>query len=109
MNREDLLKKIKEENETSEPYEVEINRLGWKIGAIGSLVAAMLTFLLELMLWGKYNIGVYIVLLTMLSLTLTVQSVKLKSVFNLVMAIICTVLLLVLIVTYAFALNYGWV
>lgn len=108
MNREELLAKIKEENEYDyDPYEVEVDKIGWKIAAIGASVIALLSFLAELILFGKYNFGVYLVLVSMLGFKFAVQAFKFKNTFDIVIAAVMGVLFLALLVVYVISLFFG--
>ena len=109
MNREEFLELLKAENEDNEPYEAETSRLGWKIGAISALAIAICVFLLELVIWGKYNLGVFMVLVTMVGVSTVVQAFKIKQPTNVILAVVYAALLLVLVIMYAFAICYGWV
>ncbi len=109
MNKNDLLNKIKEENLTNDPYEEEVNRMGWKIGALIASGVAIIIFLIEALLFDKYNFGVLIVSLVMLTINSAIAAIKLKHAFQVVMAVILTLALITAIIAYAFCLNYGWV
>lgn len=110
MNREELLAKIKEDNEYDyDPYEVEVDKLGWKIGSIGVIVVAMMVFFIEAVLYEKYNFGILFAIALMVTLKCIVSAIKLKDTFDIVMAIICGVLSLALLVLYIMSICYGWV
>ena len=109
MNREELLEKLRMENREADPYEEEVCRFGWKIGAIGALVLAFVSFLLEFFLRGKFNIGVFLVFETLLTLNYTLRAIKLRRTFDIIMAIIYGCVLVGLAVVYAFAICYGMV
>lgn len=101
MNREELLAKIKEDNEYDyDPYEVEVDKLGWKVGYIGVIIVTFLVFLLELFLFEKYNIGVLFVVTLMVMLKSIVVAIKLKGTFNITMAVVYGILSVALLVLY---------
>ena len=79
------------------------------LGAISALVVAVIIYLAELILWDKYNVGVFVVAVTMATVMLAIRAIKLRSKFETVMAILFGVIWLALIVTYVIAINYGWV
>jgi len=109
MNKDELLKRLKEENELNDPYEKETSQLGWTIGSIGAITCAIVIFFLELLLWGKYNFGVFIVLTAMLGLSYTIRSIRIKNLFNIVMATVFGLGFIASVIIYAFMLCYGWI
>lgn len=109
MNKDDLLKKIREDNETKDPMQSDFNRTALTVAAIGALVVSLITYLLELFICGKDNVAVFIVLLTSYFLGITVKAIKTKSVFFIVMAIWIGLMLITLTVVYSFMLVRGTV
>jgi hypothetical protein len=109
MNRDELLKKIREENEQNDPFETDTSRLGWKIGAWVALAIAFVVFLLELIIFGDYNFSVFIVATSMIAVNATVRAVKLKGKLDIVAAIVVSFVFLVAAVFYALAFCWGMV
>lgn len=107
MNKDDLLKKIREDNERKEPMEAEFNRKALTVSGIGALVVSSITYLLELFICGKDNVAVFIVLLTSYFLSFTVKAIKSKKVFFIAIAIYFGLLLVTLTVIYSFMLARG--
>ena len=107
MNKDDLLKKIREDNEVKEPMQSEFNRKALSVAGIGALVVSLITYLLELFICGKDNVAVFIVLLTSYFLCITVKAIKSKTVFFIVMAIWIGLMLITLTVVYSFMLARG--
>ena len=109
MNREDFLKRFREESKGNDPYEAEISRLGWRIGARVSLAAAFAIFILELVLFGKYNFAVYTVCVIPIAVSSLIRALKLKNAFDVILAIVYSVALVGSIILYVFAFIYGMV
>ena len=109
MNKIDLLNRIKEENRERDPYEAEVGKIGWQIGAFATAVIAIVIFTIEALFFGKYNVGILIAPLVMLDINAIIEAVKLKKAFQMVMSVILTVVLVAAVVAYVFCFCYGWV
>ena len=109
MNREDFLKRFREEGEGNDPYEAEIARLGWRIGARVALAAAFAIFILELVFFGEYNFAVYAVCVIPIAVSSLIRALKLKNTFDVILAIVYSVALVGSIILYVFAFVYGMV
>ena len=107
MNKNDLLKLIKEDNEATDPMQAEANKFAWAVAGIGALVVSLATYLLELFIYGKDNIAVFIVLITAYFLTLAVQAIKTKRIPFIILSTLSGLLLIVLTVLYTFLLCRG--
>lgn len=108
MNREDLLKKIREENEYDSPYEYEVSSSSWRIGAVVALVVSMVIFYLERIVWGKYNVGLFMSVMTIMAVKETVSAVKIKTASSIVYAVVSVVLFIVTLIIYIIAFVIGW-
>ena len=107
MNKDDLLKKIREDNEKKEPMQSEHSKIALAVAGISSLAVALVVYLLELFICGKDNIAVFIVLLTSYFSYTAVKATKSRSVFFIAMAAWNGLLLITLIVLYSFMLAGG--
>lgn len=94
MNKDELLSKIKEENENEEPYETEVSTFGWNIGAVCSLAVALLIGLFERILLGEYNVSVYLVAFSTICFSRIAISCKIRTKLNVFMAVLFSVGLL---------------
>ena len=108
MNKEEFLKKMREENEGNDPFENETSLLGWKIGAIVALALSFIISFLEWFLYGEHNFAMFVAILPMLVIHFIIKAIKLKHLFDIVYSIILSILLIVFISTYIFALVNGW-
>ena len=108
MNKEDLLEKIRMENENNDPYESEVVRFAWRIGAIVAVAISLVVYYLELIFWGKYNCGLFLSCTTPVAIKFNIEAFKFKTVSSIVYAVIFSILLIVIAVGYVIAFINGW-
>lgn len=108
MNREEFLNKIRKDNEDKDPYEEEISNRGWKVGAIIALVIGAIIYALELIFWGNYNFGLFIVITVIPAFKFAMEAIKNRRTSSIVYATVYGLCFLSCVVVYVIAFCYGW-
>lgn len=108
IGKNDILEKIKAENEGCDPYEAEISKFSWKIAAIFALTVATIIFLVELAIDGKYNFGIYCVMLSAFSVKFLAKAIKTHKMADIIYAVVFSALFLLMLVVYSIAFYNGW-
>lgn len=108
MNKEDLLKKIREENEYYDPYEEEIYSLASRVCTIVTIVLSLVLYFLERIFWGRYNVGVFMIVTTILAVKETIVAIKFKTVSSIVYSAICVALFCIMLIAYIISFLNGW-
>ncbi|MBQ7344366.1 MAG: hypothetical protein IJW53_06375 [Clostridia bacterium] len=109
MDKKNLLDRIREENEADDPFEREALALAMRIGGIVALAMCLIIFYLEWMILGKYNLGLFIVPVSILTVKNVIMSIKLKETSTIICSVIYSILLIVLIIVYIIAFLNGWI
>ena len=107
MNREEILKRIREENRENEPYEAEVSQRSWKLGAIVAACVAAVVFLLEAIIWDKYNFGIFFTLLLIPTVSFLFQAIRLREKSRILLACLYLVIFLCFFVVYTVAFIRG--
>ena len=107
MDRLELLQKIKEENESREPYLRDSELVAIRIGAIAAIAVAVLFFIIELIITGEYNVGLFLSVTAMLAFGYTAYAFRVRSVFNTVMAVLFSLIFVVLVVFSVIGFLWG--
>ena len=108
MNKEELLKKIREENEENEPFEKEASLSSWKIGAIVAVGLSLVIYYLEWLFWGNHNYGLFLSFISIIAVKSAIKAAKLKTISSIVYAIISSTLFVILTIVYIIAFMNGW-
>ena len=103
-NREKMLQKIRRENEESASFEVEVSRVSWTIGAMVGLAIAAIVFLFEYFILGSYNFGVFLTILSVLSVKFVIKAVKEKTAEYITLAIFFSIMFILIAVIYFLSL-----
>lgn len=107
MNKEDLMKRIREENDGRDPVHTEAVQLGFTVSGICVFAIAFLAYLLEFFIFERDNIAVFLVAITSVFLPLTVYAVKTKRRFVICFSVWFGVMLLTVTVLYVIMLCRG--
>ena len=108
MKKEDILQKLRAENEVEEPYETEVARKSFSLAAVIALAVAALILILEWGVYGEYNFGVIVTVSALAFVKTLCDAIRLKGAFRIVMATLYGVVLAISAVAYAVAFHYGW-
>lgn len=108
MIKEEFLKKMREENERSDPFEKEISSFSWKIGAIVALGISIIFYYLEWILYGKYNFAMFTAIILMLAIKFIIKATKIKCISYIVYSVLFSLIAITLFITYISALVNGW-
>ncbi len=108
MNKEEFLKKMRQENEGNDPFEKETSSFSWKIGAIVALALSFILFYLEWFFFGNYNFALFVAFLPMLAIQFIIKATKIKCISDIVYSVIFSILSVVAITTYIIAFVNGW-
>ena len=108
IGKNDILEKIKAENEGRDPYEAEIDKLSWRISAIAAWVVATVLFAMEWLIDGSYNFGLFCVILLAFFVKCLVSAIKKRTVFDAVCSLILGILFFVMLGVYSIAFYNGW-
>lgn len=108
MNREDFLKRIREDSECNDPYEKEISSFSWKMGAIVAVALSFIIYFFEWLCYDRYNLGLFVAILTMLAIKFIIEAIKIKRTSNIVFSIAFSFLAVVATVFYIIAFMNGW-
>ncbi len=103
-DREKMLQKIRRENEESASFEVEVSRVSWTVGAMVGLAIAALIFLFEYLILGSYNFGVFLTILSVLSVKFVIKAVKEKTAEYITLAILFSIMFIMVAVIYFLSL-----
>lgn len=109
MNKEEILKIFRKENEANDPYEKEISSFAWKIGAIVAFGLSVVIFCFELIFRGNYNYGLFISLVSILAVKFTLEAIKLKKAWSIAFAIIYSCVFVIIVVVCIIAFLNGWI
>lgn len=109
MKNTELLEKIKQSNLEDSSFEEEADRKSWTLGAIIGVALAIIAFLLELILWGEYNFGIFTVISAVFSFKFLAEYKFSKSREALVYGILFFIVFVAVAVCYCLSLCYGWV
>ena len=108
MEREEILKKIRESNEMEMPLETDAVKSGWEIGALISGLAGALIFCLEWLFLDKINFGIILTLSLSLTAMNVIAAVRLRTVPRCTIAVFLCLLTLMVTVFYVLSFSYGW-
>lgn len=91
MNKDDILKKSREENKNRDPYEAEVIREGGNYGAAAAAVLATIFVAVQIFVGGGMNLGLYAVAFVSQAVIFTVKAVKLRRRHEIVLAVLAWV------------------
>ncbi len=102
MNKEEVLEKSRRENNNRDIYENEVLREGGNIGAIVAAILAAIFFIVQIMLGGGQNYGLFAVVFSIPAASFVVKAVRLRRKHEIAIAI------LYVFTTLAFSLAHIW-
>ena len=108
MNKEEFLKKMREENEYDDPYEKETSSFSWKIGAMVALVLGIALVYLELIFFGNYNFPLFTAIVSMLAVKYIIKAIRIRRTSYIVFSVIFSIVFIALLVIYIIAFLNGW-
>ena len=108
MIKEELLRKMREENECSDPFEKEVSSFSWKIGAIVALAISFIFSYLEWILYDKYNVAMFTAIALMLAIKYIIKATKIKCISYIVYSVLFSLLAITIFITYIIVLMNGW-
>ena len=109
MKNTELLEKIQQSNLEDSSFEAEAGRKSWTFGAIIGVALAIIAFLLELILWGEYNFGIFIVITAIFAFKFLAEYKFSNSKRALAYGISFLTIFVAVTVCYCLSLCYGWV
>ena len=92
MNKEDVLKASREENNNKDFAEIEYENKAVKIAALGMIFLASIYFLLEIIINGKTNYGWYSIIALFCAVVYGYKGIKLRKKYSIFISIIWLVL-----------------
>lgn len=95
MNKEEILKKSRAEHKNKDEYEKEIMKLACRIEVIVMVVLATIFFIVQMFVGGGTNWGLYVLNFSTITVISWVRGIKLRHKFELVTAIVSTILVFV--------------
>lgn len=108
MTKDELLKKIREENSEYDPYKKEVSDFSCKIGGFIALVLTVVIFYLEMIFWNTYNVGLYVAITSALAVKYIIDAIKLKSKSTILCSVIFSVFFIIFLVIYIISFCNGW-
>lgn len=108
MNKEEFLKKMREENERNDPFEEEISSFSWKIGAIVALALSLILYYLEWLFFGNHNFAMFAAILSMLAIKFIIKATKIKCISYIFYSILFSLLAITFLISYIIAFVNGW-
>ena len=108
MTKDELLKKIREENSGYDPYKKEISNFSSKIGGFVALSITLVIFYLEMIFWNTYNVGLYLAITSAFAVKYIIDAIKLKSKSTILCSVIFSVFFIIFLVIYIISFCNGW-
>lgn len=90
MDKEEILKKSREENKNMDVYDLEVQRDGRNIGAVVAVTLAFVFFVIQLCTGGK-NYALFAIAASVFASTFIVKAVKRKRKHEIVVALFYTI------------------
>ena len=106
-DRERLLAKIRSENEEESVFERDSSRISWTVGSIVGVAIAVFVFLFELIICGRQNYGLFLVVTAIMSVKFFIEAIKNKDRESIIFAVAGGVAFLLVTVLYVLAFLYG--
>ena len=103
-DREKMLQKIRRENEESASFEVEVSRVSWTVGAMVGLAIAALIFLFEYLILASYNFGVFLTILSVLSVKFVIKAAKEKTAEYIMLGFLFSIMFIMVVIIYFLSL-----
>lgn len=94
MNKEEILAKSRKENKDQDIYEKEVLKLGGNAGAVTAAILATIFFVVQILVGGGMNYGLYAIVFSVSATGFTVKAIKLKRKHEIVVAIMYIILTL---------------
>lgn len=91
MDKEEILKKSREENKNMDVYDLEVQRDGRNIGAVVAVILAFVFFVIQLCTGGGKNYALFAIAASVFSSTFIVKAVKRKRKHEIVVALFYTI------------------
>ena len=108
MNKEDLLKKIKQDNEYCAPYESEVSAFSWRIAAIVVTALSFFILCLEWFYWGILNIALLFTTATIMSVKHIIEAFKTRSAPSIALAVLASIAFIIMLVLDILSFVNGW-
>lgn len=107
MDKSELLKRLKEENEAREPYLRDAELVSARIGSIAALGVGALFFVIQLIITGVYNVGLFLSVTALFAVGYSVYAFKVRRVFITVMAVLCSLIFITVAVFSVIGFLWG--
>jgi predicted membrane-bound spermidine synthase len=88
MNKEEILEKSRMENKNKDLFEMELLREGRYIGSIVSVILATIFFVIQFLVGGGINYGLYAVIFAMIATVNIFKAIRMKKRFEIIIAVI---------------------
>jgi len=107
MNKEEILKKSREENKNKDLYEKEVSLVATKWGAMFALIITTIFFIVQIFVGKGINYGLYTIVLSANSGTNLYKAMKLGKQRDVIMAILYVIAIVVFSIAYIYDI-YLW-
>jgi len=104
MNKEEVLEKSRNENKDQDIFEKEVLKEGGNFGAMAAAVLATVFFVIQIIVGGGLNYGLYAVVFSVFTAGYIVKSIRLKRRQDIIIAVINTVAVLLFSVAHIYNL-----
>lgn len=105
MDREEILAKSRAENKNQDMYEKEVLKQGQAVSAVVILILATVFFVVQIIVGGGINYGIYAIVLSGSGAMFWVKWIKLRRRHEFLMAILYTVIVLALSAVHIYNLT----
>lgn len=102
MNKEEILKKSREENKNKDLYEKEVSLVATKWGAMFALIITTIFFIVQIFVGKGINYGLYTIVLSANSGTNLYKAMKLGKQRDVIMAILYVIAIVVFSIAYIY-------
>lgn len=103
MNRDEILNAVSKEKPTDE-FEAQVARRGAGIGAAVGIIICVTMFVLELLIFKKYDFGKPAIIITMGAVSYIYEGIRRKKVGSVIGGVISGIVALVFLILYVGAL-----
>ena len=108
MTKDELFKKIREENSEYDPYKKEVSDFSFRVGGLIAIVVTIVIFYLEMIIWDTYNVGLGLVITVALAVKYSIDAIKLKSKSTIICSVIFSIFFVLYAIIYAICFCNGW-
>ncbi|WP_353056274.1 DUF6442 family protein [Paenibacillus sp. MER 99-2] len=90
INKDEILAKSRRENKNRDLFKLEVQSRAVNIGSVVAVFLATVFFVVQLLLDGGFNWGLYAILFSVSATSFLITAFRLKRSLDIVFAIICT-------------------